>query len=552
MCHDDAWTQVAAGQHGRGAMEGDDRLPGCSDCHGAHNIASSSDPESPTHPFNLAAMCGACHKNGGKAQGEEPSISDPYERFEKGVHGRALAESNEMAASCNSCHDSHKILPNSDPQSKIYITNISATCGACHSDVTEVYDESIHGVALARGEFDSPSCVSCHGEHEILSPSDTEAPTNASNLSEETCSPCHGLLRLNEKYGLLPTTVSSYRNSYHGLASLGGSKVAANCASCHGVHAIFADTDPRSSIHASNLQETCGGCHPNATQAFAESYVHATPASSGDRAAGIIRIIYIWLIVVVIGGMFVHNFIIWFAYVRAKLRAQRMEKTVQRFDRAWIVQHVLTFVSFTILVITGFALKFPEAGWVRVLSYIGLTESLRGDIHRFAAVILIAAGLLHIYYILFAKSWRGELKSLVPNVQDAFLFLKNMKYYLGLSKERPQFDRYGYVEKAEYWALIWGTAVMAITGFVLWFPTWATRIFPAWIVKVSETIHYYEAWLATLAILIYHFFFTVFHPEDYPINLAGHTGKISEEEARERFPKWVEKLDLEASKEETD
>jgi hypothetical protein len=174
-------------------MEGDDRIPGCSDCHGDHDILSSSNPESPTHPFNMAAMCGACHKSGGQAQGTDPSSSNPYERFERGVHGRALAEGNEMAASCNSCHDSHKILPNSDPQSKIYITNISATCGECHSDITEVYDESIHGVALARGEFYSPSCVACHGEHEILSPSDEQAPTNASNLSEETCSPCKGL-----------------------------------------------------------------------------------------------------------------------------------------------------------------------------------------------------------------------------------------------------------------------------------------------------------------------------------------------------------------------
>ena len=117
-----------------------------------------------------------------------------------------------------------------------------------------------------------------------------------------------------------------------------------------------------------------------------------------------------------------------------------------------------------------------------------------------------------------------------------------MKYHLGFTKEKPQFERFGYVEKAEYWALVWGTAVMVFTGFVLWFPTWATGIFPPWIVKVSEVLHYYEAWLATLAIVFYHMFFAIFHPEDYPINLTGFTGKIPEEEAKERFPAWYRKL----------
>jgi cytochrome b subunit of formate dehydrogenase len=91
--------------------------------------------------------------------------------------------------------------------------------------------------------------------------------------------------------------------------------------------------------------------------------------------------------------------------------------------------------------------------------------------------------------------------------------------------------------------LVWGTAVMAFSGLVLWFPASATLMMPVWIVKVSEIIHYYEAILATLAILLYHMFFAIFHPADYPINLTSFTGKITKEEAEERFPAWYRSLE---------
>ena len=219
-----------------------------------------------------------------------------------------------------------------------------------------------------------------------------------------------------------------------------------------------------------------------------------------------------------------------------------MQKTVQRFDKPWVIQHITMFVTFTLLVITGFALKNPEAGWVRLLTSLGLTESLRGTLHRVAAVGMILGGLYHLYHLFFNKRWKGELVSLLPNVTDLRQFVQNMRYHLGMIKERPKFDRYGYIEKAEYWALVWGTVMMAITGFVLWFPAITTQFLPAWVVKVSETIHYYEAILAALAILLYHMFFAIFHPEDYPMSLTGFTGKMAEEEAKDRFPMWYQKL----------
>jgi len=541
-CHEDVATLFSKGIHGKASLAGDKDAPTCASCHGTHDILNSVNPKATTNPIHLPQTCGKCHGSGGVATAHGIGIVKPIEKFEKGVHGRALADGNTAAASCNTCHESHRLLPSSDPRSPISRANLSNTCGTCHGDVAQEFNQSAHGVALARGVQDVPNCSYCHGEHEILSPSEPASPTSVLNVAEKTCAPCHGLPRLNEKYGLLPDPVASYAASYHGLASVRGSKVAANCTSCHGVHNIMAQSNPLSTIHPANLPQTCGKCHMNVTAAFAQSYIHASPTSLADKYSAIIKDIYIYLIVAVIGGMLLHNFVIYLSYAWAKYRALKLQKTVQRFDKQWVVQHVSIFVSFTTLVITGFALKFPKAGWARFLTSLGFNEQIRSISHRVAAVVMLTAGVYHILYLLFSRSAKGEMKNLLPNINDVRHFIINMKHHLGLTKEKPDFDRYGYIEKAEYWALVWGTVIMALTGFVLWFPTIAAFFLPPWIVKVSETIHYYEAWLATLAIAFYHMFFAIFHPEDYPINLAGFTGKMTEEEAKERYPAWYRRI----------
>jgi cytochrome b subunit of formate dehydrogenase len=542
ICHEDAVTDFNEGLHGQALATGDSLAPNCVSCHGKHDIRSSTDSLSMTFPTNLPVTCGKCHSGDDLSVARNITIAEPVSKFYSGVHGQALLDGNEMAASCNSCHESHKLLPMSNPQSSIYRANISNTCGQCHGDIQDEFDSSSHGVALLRGQFDAPTCNTCHGEHDIKSPTDPQAPTYPEHLAQQICAPCHGIAKLNQKYGLLTDPVESYLDSYHGLASYGGSKVVANCSSCHGVHNILSQANPRSKIHPDNLAQTCGECHINATEAFSQSYVHASPNSKPDIYSAIVKDIYIYLIILVIGGMIVHNFIIYLKFVRIKYRALKGRKSIRRFDNKFIIQHLLIIVSFFTLVITGFALKFHDSTWAQLLSHAGFTEYARGLIHRIAAIVMLGAGVYHLYYLFFDKDGKGELGHLAPRILDVRQFIQNMKFHLGMTRERPDFPRYGYIEKAEYWALVWGTVVMAITGFILWFPTYATFIFPSWIIKVSETIHYYEAWLATLAIVIYHFFFVIFHPEDYPINLAAFTGEITEEEAHEKFPAWYRRV----------
>ena len=95
------------------------------------------------------------------------------------------------------------------------------------------------------------------------------------------------------------------------------------------------------------------------------------------------------------------------------------------------------------------------------------------------------------------------------------------------SSEKPEFTYYDYAEKAEYWALIWGTIVMGITGLILWFPTYLGDNAPVWVIKVSEIVHYYEAILASLAILVWHWFFVIFRPSEYPMNYTWLDGDTS-------------------------
>jgi hypothetical protein len=113
-----------------------------------------------------------------------------------------------------------------------------------------------------------------------------------------------------------------------------------------------------------------------------------------------------------------------------------------------------------------------------------------------------------------------------PRPKDAFDAMGTMRYYLGLSKVRPQFGRFNYAEKAEYWALVWGTALMGVTGVMLWAKVWVGNLLARWWVDVATAVHFYEAILATLAIVVWHFYQVFFDPDVYPMNWAWWDGKM--------------------------
>ena len=127
-------------------------------------------------------------------------------------------------------------------------------------------------------------------------------------------------------------------------------------------------------------------------------------------------------------------------------------------------------VSFITLAVTGFMLQFPNAWWVLFIrNIIKGAFQLRNIVHRIAGTVLIAAGLYHIYYITATHRGKQLIKDLLPQHKDFSDAFGVAKYNLGLSKRKPELDRFSYAEKVEYWALIWGTVIMSITGIIMWF-----------------------------------------------------------------------------------
>jgi cytochrome b subunit of formate dehydrogenase len=533
-CHQDEQTDYDRSLHAKAVAAGNSSAATCVDCHGSpHELLAASDPQSKVNHSNIPATCGGCH---GQKFVMEPSglTTQPFVAYQDSVHGRAVAAGILRSAVCTDCHGTHRILSPMDANSPISKFNVPATCGKCHESVLREYATSIHGQEVARGEWQAPVCTDCHGIHGIKSHRDPKSAVSGLNLAEATCARCHESVRLSQEFGFDTRKASTYLASYHGLASRLGSTVVANCASCHGAHNILPSNDPRSTVNQANLVETCGKCHPGVTSHFVAAKVHVDMALSQDKGSlGVrwVRRIYLTLIGVVIGAMLLHNFLIWrWTAIRERRLA---EPQVQRMTPNQRWQHIVLLISFIVLVITGFALKYPDSGFA---AFLGMSEHVRGIIHRIAGAVLIGAGIYHIFYIFFWREGRSLARDMLPAREDLTGLHNNLLFHLGWSKRKPHFGRFNYAEKAEYWALFWGTVVMAATGSMLWAKVFFGNLLPRWWLDVATAVHFYEAMLATLAVIVWHFYHVFLHPEAHPMNWAWWDGRMALSRYREAHP----------------
>ncbi|MCK5878298.1 MAG: cytochrome b/b6 domain-containing protein, partial [Holophagae bacterium] len=191
--------------------------------------------------------------------------------------------------------------------------------------------------------------------------------------------------------------------------------------------------------------------------------------------------------------------------------------------------------------VTGFSLRFSDIPVFQMLTA-WLSEGVRALVHRIAGVIMILLFGAHFIRIVMGRADRGVFLAMLPKPKDIRDFKENMKYIFLRTEKRPNFGKVSYIEKMEYLALIWGTLVMVLTGLILWFPTESLHLLPAWAIKASETIHFMEAILATLAIIFWHFFFVIAHPDAYPLDFTFIDGKMPVEEVKHARPDWYEEL----------
>ena len=495
-CHDQA-QKIQNTAHGSSA---------CASCHPRHDQYP--------HPAGIAKpACESCHSG----------VAGEYNR---GVHGRA-AQQGKAAPDCAICHgDAHEIR---FARSPAFRRAVPDTCGLCHDQIAAQYKVSVHGQAVARGVTAAPLCTDCHGEHSIQAHTEASSPVNAGHI-RDTCARCHGDIRLAARFGLPADRVVSFDATFHGLAAKEGSQTVANCASCHGVHNILPSSDPRSTINPKNLPATCGQCHPGAGRRFTLGPIHQAGAQEAAPVRWARRF-YIVLIPALIGLMLLHNAGDWVGKLRRRRFASSTalppsppaapEVRMLPFER---IEHGLLVLSFAVLAWSGFALKYPDFWWARVLVRWGAAVEMRGAVHRIAAAVFLALAIMHAGSLVLNPRLRRHWQGLWPRAADAYEAWGQFLYNLGLRSRAPTLSSHSYVEKAEYWALVWGGLVMAVTGLLLW----ANNITLAWLPKAvidfSSTVHFYEAVLATLAIVVWHFYAVIFDPDVYPMDTAWLDG----------------------------
>ena len=545
LCHSAIAKEHRESIHGISLSEGIDEAAMCWNCHGSHDILKVTDPNSKVYPKNIAQTCGKCHDDPKLAKKFSFSVKNPGSNYSNSVHGKLIAAGSNDAPTCVTCHGVHNIKNAVQPGSTISAYEVPQTCGKCHKGIENEYEESIHWIRVRQGVRDAPVCNDCHNEHDIQAVNTADKKLEVRKLQQKTCMICHENPRIAQRFGITGDQVKQYEDSYHGLAVMRGDKDAAMCVDCHSVHKILPKDNPQSTVNPANVTATCKKCHPEATETFSQSYSHKAATKTASKIEDLVATIYFWLIVSVIGGMILHNLLIFIYELRKKRRHEKGEITIPRFTKNEVFQHLLLLTSFITLAITGFALKFHDSWWAEWLQAIGLSETVRQYIHRTAAVVMIAVGVYHLFYLIFTARGREVLISLIPKFSDVTEARDNILYYLRLKKQKPKFDTYDYTEKAEYWALIWGTIVMGATGFLLWFPTAVGNWAPVWLIKVSELIHFYEAILATLAILVWHWFFVIFHPHEYPMSLTWIDGKMSLHNYRHHHERHFRRVVLE-------
>jgi len=217
------------------------------------------------------------------------------------------------------------------------------------------------------------------------------------------------------------------------------------------------------------------------------------------------------------------------------------KKEYIRFDLNQRIEHIVLLAAFTILAVTGLPQKFPTSPMSQfVIRGFGGIETAR-SIHHFFAVILLMVSIYHVIDVLYRLIVLRFSWSMIPVVEDFIHFFNDLGYYFGVNQHKAYYPRYNYVEKVEYLAVVWGTIIMAITGFIMWNPIAVTKYLPGQIIPASKTAHGGEAILAVLSIIIWHFY----HVHIRQLNKSMFIGKISRYEMEEEHPAELAQLESE-------
>jgi len=207
-----------------------------------------------------------------------------------------------------------------------------------------------------------------------------------------------------------------------------------------------------------------------------------------------------------------------------------------RFSLGQRVEHNLLMLTFIALSVTGMAQKFYTAGWAEwvILSLGGIDYTRL--IHRAFGLIFTLSAIYHFGGLIYSVFIRHSKLSMIPNLKDVRDVIAFLKYSFGFHDKLPEFNRFDYRQKFEYWGILFGSTIMIITGFILAYPIVFTSIFPGQLVAAADEAHGNEAMLAVLTIVVWHIYDVIIKPGIFPADTSIFTGKISRKRMLEEHP----------------
>lgn len=204
------------------------------------------------------------------------------------------------------------------------------------------------------------------------------------------------------------------------------------------------------------------------------------------------------------------------------------EEFVVRFNLIERIQHIILFVTLIMLLVTGLSLAYYDS-WIGklVIQLEGGLQS-RGRLHNFFAFVLILLGVFHLFYIIFSDKGHAEISHIKIRKKDFRRFISSLKYNFNLSNEKPQYGRYNFAQKFQYWGVVFGCAVMIVTGIILLLKVWnIAMIVPKWMWDITNIVHSYEGILIFIVLFIWHIYDVHLTSRVFPMSKVWLTGKIS-------------------------
>ena len=513
-----------------------------------------------------AATCAQCHEDLWKnLQGQNKA--DPKSRlaivvqniaaYKKSFHAQPDKDHPERAkATCTDCHDTHTFdvpLRGTAERTEWHM-NVPNVCGSkCHTDELDEYTESVHGKAvLEEHDVKSAVCSDCHTTHDIGNTS-----ANPTKLAiTQNCGGCH------------KDELKSYGSTYHGQVNRLGFGYTAKCYDCHGSHDILKADDPDSRVGEQKRLKTCQNCHNDKKPGMRT----ATPGflTFGPHATGHDYKKYpeMWIATKFMGGLLIFVFAFFWAHSglwyfrewqdrkqgkphhRVDTKGMQLDEKQQHFLRfpvGWRIAHLVFALVTMTLVLTGTTALFADSSWAPTVAAALGGPKMLGLIHRVAAGLFIGIFIIHFVYVmqklLRSKTfrWFGP-DSLIPNWKDFADCWGMFKWFLGKGA-RPQFERWAYYEKFDYWAVFWGVNIIGWSGLMLAFPHVTAQYLPGWVFNVGTLVHGEEAFLAAVFLFTVHFFNNHFRPDKLPPpDVVMFTGTQSLEEFRHDHPAHYQRM----------